>query len=65
MSLQTVEAMKLLDQANIPHDKSCGLEEYKLIQAVMAPDYLIKVIVNGLKMDCCFPYNLKSNVKPK
>ena len=35
--------MKLLDQANIPHDKSCGIEEYKLIQAVMAPDYLIKV----------------------
>ena len=28
-SLQTVEAMKLLDQANIPHDKSCGLEEYE------------------------------------
>ena len=41
MSLQAVEAMKLLDQANISHDKPCGLEEYKLIKAVMAPDYLI------------------------
>ena len=42
-SLQTLEVMKLLNQANIPHDKPCGLEEYKLIQAVMAPDYLIKI----------------------
>ena len=42
-SLQTREAQTLLDQANIPHDTVCGIEEYKKIQAVLAPDYLIKV----------------------
>ena len=36
--------MKLLDQANIPHDKPCDTEEYKLIQAVMSPVYLIKFL---------------------
>ena len=41
--LQTREAKKLLDQANIPHDTVCGIEEYKKIQDVLAPDYLIKV----------------------
>ena len=42
-SMQTREAMKLLDQAKIPHTKSCGIEEYKKIQSVLAPKYLIKV----------------------
>ena len=42
-SMQTREAMKLLDQAKIPHTKSCGIEEYKNIQSVLAPKYLIKV----------------------
>ena len=41
--MQTREAMKLLDQAKIPHTKSCGIEEYKKIQSVLAPKYLIKV----------------------
>ena len=30
-SMQTREAMKLLDQAKIPHTKPCGIEEYKKI----------------------------------
>ena len=42
-SMQTREAMKLLDQAKIPHTKPCGIEEYKKIQSVLAPKYLIKV----------------------
>ena len=42
-SMWTREAMKLLDQAKIPHTKPCGIEEYKKIQAVLAPKYLIKV----------------------
>ena len=54
-SLKTVEAMKLLDQANIPYDKPCGIEEYKLIQAVMAPDYLIKVHSQHPKDRLLFP----------
>ena len=29
LPMQTREAMKLLDQAKIPHTKSCGIEEYK------------------------------------
>ena len=41
--MQTREAMKLLDRAKIPHTKSCGIEEYKKIQSVLAPKYLIKV----------------------
>ena len=42
--MQTREAIKLLDQAEIPHDQiTCGIEEYKKIQAVLAPEYLIKV----------------------
>ena len=47
--------MKLLDQANIPYDKPCGIEEYKLIQAVMAPDYLIKVHSQHPKDRLLFP----------
>ena len=41
--LQTRKAMRLLDQANIPRDRVCGIEEYKKIQAVLAQDYLIKI----------------------
>ena len=41
--VQTREAMKKLDRAKIPHTKSCGIEEYKKIQSVLAPKYLIKV----------------------
>ena len=57
--LQTGEAMKLLDQANISHDKPCGLEEYKLIQAVMASDYLIKVHSQHPKDGLLFPLQFK------
>ena len=64
-SLQTVEAMKLLDQANIPYDKSCGLEEYKLIQAVMAPDYLIKVHSQHPKDGLLFPFQFKKQRETK
>ena len=38
--MQTRESMKLLDQVKIPHTKSCGIEEYKKIQSVLAPKYL-------------------------
>ena len=41
--MRTREAMKLLDRAKIPHTKSCGIEEYKEIQSVLAPKHLIKV----------------------
>ena len=40
-SSPTVENMKLLHEANIPHGKPCGIEEYKMIQGDMASDYLI------------------------
>ena len=64
-SLQTVEAMKLLDQANIPHNKPCGIEEYKLIQAVMAPDYLIKVHSQHPKDGLLFPLQFKKQRETK
>ena len=41
--MQTREAIKLLDLPNISHDQSCGIEEYKKSQLVLAPEYLIKV----------------------
>ena len=41
--MQTRIAMKLLDRARIPHTKPCGIKEYKKIQSVPAPKYLIKV----------------------
>ena len=59
------EVMKLLDEANIPHDKSCGLEEYKLIQAVMAPDYLIKVLSQHPKDGLLFPLQFKKQRETK
>ena len=48
--MQTREAMKLSDLAKIPHTKPCGIEEYKKIQSVLAPKYLIKVHFQFLKM---------------
>ena len=57
--------MKLLDQANIPHDKPCGFEEYKLIQAVMAPDYLIKVHSQYPKDGLLFPLQFKKQRETK
>ena len=53
--MQTREAMKLLDQAKIPHTKSCGIEEYKKIQSVLAPKYLIKVHSQYPKDGLIFP----------
>ena len=42
--VQSREAMKLFDQAKIPHDQTTsGIEKYKKIQAVLALEYLIKV----------------------
>ena len=63
--MQTVEAMKLLDQVNIPHDKPCGIEQYKLIQAVMAPDYLIKVHSQHPKDGLLFPLQFKKQCETK
>ena len=57
--LQTREAMKLLDQAKIPHTKSCGIEEYKKIQSVLAPKYLIKVHSQYPKDGLIFPLQFK------
>ena len=53
--MQTREAMKLLDQAKIPHTKPCGIEEYKKIQSVLAPKYLIKVHSQYPKDGLIFP----------
>ena len=64
-SLQTAEAMKSLDQANIPHDKPCCIEEYKLIQAAMAPDYLIKVHKVHPKDGLLFPLQFKKQLETK
>ena len=58
-SMQTREAMKLLDQAKIPHTKPCGIEEYKKIQAVLAPKYLIKVHSQYPKDGLIFPLQFK------
>ena len=64
-SFQTREAQKLLDQAKIPHDKTCGIEEYKKIQAVLAPDYLIKVHSQHPKDGLIFPLQLRNNERQK
>ena len=58
-SMQTREAMKLLDQAKIPHTKPCGIEEYKKIQSVLAPKYLIKVHSQYPKDGLIFPLQFK------
>ena len=57
--VQTREAMKLLDRAKIPHTKSCGIEEYKKIQSVLAPKYLIKVHSQYPKDGLIFPLQFK------
>ena len=57
--MQTREAMKLLDRAKIPHTKSCGIEEYKKIQSVLAPKYLIKVHSQYPKDGLIFPLQFK------
>ena len=49
--------MKLLDRAKIP--KSCGIEEYKKIQSVLAPKYLIKVHSQYPKDGLIFPLQFK------
>ena len=57
--MQTREAQKLLDQATIPHTKSCGIEEYKKIQSILAPKYLIKVHSQYPKDGLIFPLQFK------
>ena len=63
--MQTREAMKLLDQAKIPHTKPCGIEEYKKIQAVLAPKYLIKVHSQYPKDGLIFPLQFKKKPETK
>ena len=58
-SMQTREAMKLLDRAKIPNTKSCGIEEYKKIQSVLAPKYIIKVHSQYPKDWLIFPLQFK------
>ena len=63
--MQTREAMKLLDQAKIPHTKSCGIEEYKKIQSVLAPKYLIKVHSQYPRDGLIFPLQFKKKPETK
>ena len=63
--MQTREAKKLLDQAKIPHDKVCGIEEYKKIQDVLYPDYLIKVHSQHPKDGLIFPLQFKKKRETK
>ena len=63
--MQTREAMKLLDRAKIPHTKSCGIEEYKKIQSVLAPKYLIKVHSQYPKDGLIFPLQFKKKAETK
>ena len=62
---QTREVMKLLDRAKIPHTKSCGIEEYKKIQSVLAPKYLIKVHSQYPKDGLIFPLQFKKKPETK
>ena len=64
-SMQTKEAMKLLDQAKIPHTKSCGIEEYKKTQSILAPKYLIKVHSQYPKDGLIFPLQFKKKPETK
>ena len=57
--------MKLLDRAKIPHTKSCGIEEYKKIQSVLAPKYLIKVHSQYPKDGLIFPLQFKKKPETK
>ena len=61
--MQTREAMKILDQAKIPHTKPCGIEKNKKIQAVLAPKYLIKVHSQYLKNELIFPLRFKRSLR--
>ena len=63
--MQTRETMKLLDQAKIPHTKPCGIEEYKKIQSVLAPKYLIKVHSQYPKDGLIFPLQFKKKPETK
>ena len=63
--VQTREAMKLLDQAKIPHTKPCGIEEYKKIQSVLAPKYLIKFHSQYPKDGLIFPLQFKKKPETK
>ena len=63
--LHTREAKKLLDQANISHDTVCGIEEYKKIQAVLVPGYLIKVHSQHPKDGLIFPLQFKKDNETK
>ena len=63
--MQTREAMKLLDRAKIPHTKSCGIVEYKKIQSVLAPKYLIKVHFQYPKDGLIFPLQFKKKPETK
>ena len=58
-SMQTREAMKLLDQAKILLSKSCGIEEYMKIQSVLAPKYLIESHSQYPKDGLIFPLQFK------
>ena len=64
-SKQTKEAMSLLDQAKIPHTKSCGIEEYKKIQSILAPKYLIKVHSQYPKDGLIFTLQFKKKPETK
>ena len=63
--LQTREAKQLLDQANIPLDTVCGIEDYKKIQDVLAPDYLIKVYSQHPKQGLVFTPQFKKQRSTK
>ena len=63
--MQTREAIKLLNRAKIPHTKSCGIEEYKKIQSVLAPKYLIKVHSQYPKDGLIFPLQFKKKPETK
>ena len=63
--MQTREAMKLLARAKIPHTKSCDIEEYKKIQSVLAPKYLIKVHSQYPKDGLIFPLQFKKKPEAK
>ena len=64
-SMQTKEALSLLDQAKIPHTKSCGIEEYKKIQSILAPKYSIKVHSQYPKDGLIFPLQFKKKPETK
>ena len=64
-SLQTREAKKLLDQVNIPHDRVCGTKEYKKIQDVLTPDYLIEVHSQHPKDGLVFTPQFKKEERTK